>query len=408
MVNIAVRLLVILACAVVTWRSVRHARADLAIAPRTADAFRKSREIEPEDITVQAREVLFKSEAGDDSAAEDQALLAASKLNPFNSELLMTLGLRAEFRGDSTRAEEFLVQATRIDRSFSPWWTLADFYSRNGQPDKVWPLISHCLNLDPLIFDARPIFDLCWRVTQDPRKIAGALPHTHQILVSYLWWLLGTRHLDAAVDLWRSVRGLLRPNEQSDAELGIAYTTVLATSHKVKNALDGWNDLVSSGVVHSGQLNPSAGVSIAEPEFGYPENHSLFSWKIWQENGLYTARSRSGLRAEFDGNEAPTALIATIFAPVRPSRNYQLHWRADGTQLDLQQDPGFTFKVTSFPGQKVTACPPVLVSPGDVCAVPGDPGDELLRIDLTYSRAPGTVRARGTLQIQSVVLEFAP
>ena len=196
------RVLLAAACIVLTFRSAHIALADLRAQQNGLDGLDAAIRMEPGDSVLLARDALFRNSNDDLSPAEDQRLEHAAELDPLNADLPMALGLRAEFRGHPAEAERYLVHAAEIDHTFRPAWTLANFYFRSDQPDKSWPMIQRALNLHPLIFDPTPVFDLCWNLTSDSKKILALIPARGAVPFQYFYYLMNHKRTDAAIESW--------------------------------------------------------------------------------------------------------------------------------------------------------------------------------------------------------------
>ena len=394
-------------CALATWRSVRIAWADWLATSGTLQELDHAIRIEPGDGRMLATSAIFRSDNGDLSPAVDRDLERAARLDPLDSKLFMTLGLRAEFRGDKAAAERDLAHAADIDHQFRPAWTLAEFYYRAGHQDRMWPLIDRILKLDPLGFDPGPVFDLCWNALGDPAKIRALIPPPR--LLEYLSYLIRTNRADAALDVWPAALVLSAPPGRAAAALK-PFPDFLAGAGRIPEAVRAWNELVSRGIVQSGRLEPATGVSIADPGFVFPPAAGVFSWQIANTDGVLIANGPGGLRAEFDGNEPESFELASVLAPVLPGREYRLIWTADASRLASPQDAGFSFQVgrTVLPsarGPESTQCPPLLTQAA--CQFAAGPDTRAVRVDLMYSRASGTTRAQGTLRVLKAALELA-
>jgi tetratricopeptide (TPR) repeat protein len=402
-----VRLLVLLSCLFVTAESVRWAIADwLTSTSRPEDAVRAAR-IDPDAEESLARSAIVRSSEGDLSPAVDEELRRALALNPLDSDVLMALGLREELRGNDTRAEDYLRRAVEVDHQFRPAWTLANYYYRANQPEKFWPMVARCLNLDPLAFDPTPVFDLLWNETTDSKKIRSLISGRGLLPVQYLNYLIETGRVGPAVEVWpeafAAARAAIPPVYGPLKE----YPGFLEEHNRLPAAVDAWNELVDAGINSSGRLDPKAGVSVADPGFRFPPSDTVFGWQILNDKGVAASLSPGSLRIELDGNEAESVRLLQTVAPVLPGRRYRLVWAGDGKDLNSASDPGFVFQVVQQPGNSSLKCP--LFAPGSdaACTVDILPESRDVRIELHYVRALGTTRAQGVLRISSVRLEFA-
>ena len=407
--GLLVRVIVIAICGFATWKSVQLARADLSWAPGTTAGLHKAMEILPLDADYAARGALRKIDDVEDSPDVDAGLLRASRMNPLNAELLMTLGLRAEFRGDTAHAEQFLLQATQVDHLYKPAWTLASFCYRTGRLNNFWPMAKRCLNLDPFGFDPTAIFDLCWKVTSDAKSIQDLVPVTGEKPARYLLYLIGTKRTDAALTFWPVARDAIDPSVRLDLEAAMTFIDHLLATGRVPEAVQIWNQLVDRSIVRSGRLDPANGVSVADPEFSFARNAGAFSWHVAEGEGVFPAADFSSLRLELDGNEPQSLRLLSAEVPILAGRNLRLAWKSDGARLNLPSDPGFVFRVLNRSGTLLTDCQPMLAGGGaGTCKFSSAADTTNVRIELQYARAPGTIRASGVVQIASVRVEPAP
>jgi tetratricopeptide (TPR) repeat protein len=404
------RVLFIAFCGFATWRSVRIAIADWVASAGTPGALERATRFAPDDARLLARLAIARSDSGDPSPDVDEDLQRAARMNPLDASVLMTLGLREEFRGNSPRAEGYLVRAAEIDHQFKPAWTLANYYFRTDQTDRSWPLIQRILNLEPLGYDPAPVFELCWRQSNDARKILSLIPKRGHRRVQYLAFLIRTKRMDTALDVWPDA---LAAADASDAATLSGFVDFLAGADRMRQAVSAWNQLVDRGMIHSGHLDPVKGVSIADPDFQFPPMAKAFDWRVAEVPGVSVGGFTGSLRFEINGDEPQSFQILSVFAPVLSGTRYRLGWKSDGSALNAPQDPGFSFQIVQQPGDAVTQCPPLLESGGSsacdfVTPADGTPGAvRSARIDLRYTRAQGTTRVSGALQLSTVRLELA-
>jgi tetratricopeptide (TPR) repeat protein len=414
--------LVIAFCGFAAWHSIRVARVDWLANAGTLDKLEQAIRLEPDDPVLLARAAVYRSDNEDPSPGVDEDLRRAARMNPFDSAVLMTLGLREEFRGNSAKAESFLVRAAEIDHQFKPAWTLANYYYRAGQPDKSWPMIRRILNLDPLGFDTAPVFELCWRQAAGntvgfSRTILGLIPGSGNLPIQYLYFLIATHRTEAALDAWPEALAAADPADSSDTQTLIGFADFLAGGDRLSEAVTIWNQLVERGIIHSGRLDPVRGVSVADPDFRFTSLSKAFGWRVADVPGVFASGFSGSVRFEITGDEDQSVQLLSVFAPVLSAARYRLRWKSDGSSLTSPQDPGFKFLITQkqigqAPGEVVTECPPLL-SPDkretcDFTSAGTKPAQiEQARIDLRYTRAPGTTRVSGVLQLFDVHLELA-
>jgi hypothetical protein len=402
-----VRMVVIAVCAFLTAWSVRMAVADWRAAHNGMEGLESAIRLEPRDSVLVARAALAKNANGDMSGEVDRELLRAAAMNPYEADVQMALGLREEFRGHQAEAERYLVHAAEIDHTFKPAWTLANYYARADQPEKMWPMIGRALALNPLGLDPTPVFDLCWNATSDARKILDVIPRQGSVPVKYLAYLTGKKRADAALELWPRALDATDRDDPYLAGIMIYFTEFLEQTNRIPEAVGVWNKLVDRGIIVSGRLDPAAGVSVADPDFSLPLIERGFDWRVSHVPGVSVAKSAAALRFEFDGHEPELFEVLSTSAPLIPGRTYRLVWKTDASELNARKDPGFAWQIVQQPGSVATMCQPLLQA-GDegLCRFTSLPNAGSARLNLIYTRASGTTRAEGMLRVASVKLEF--
>lgn len=405
----AVRAVVAAVCVFLTYWSARMAVADLRAQRNGVAGLDAAIRMEPNDSVLEARRALYLANNGDTSATTDEQLQRAAQLDPLNSELQMALGLRAEFRGDLPEAERYLVHAAAIDHTFKPAWTLANFYARNNEPDKTWPMIRRALNLNPLAFDPTPVFDLGRHETSEPAKILDMIPARGNMPLQYLYFLMGRNRPQEALQLLPRVltaAQLVHPPDPAFTDGMTALTEFLIKADRVADAVRVWNELVERQAIASGTLHPERGISIANPDFRYPPIHAAFGWQVTQDANVRAFSDLSSLRLEFNGKEPESLQLLTTTAPLVGGKAYRLTWKTDASQLSSPRDPGFTLQIVQEPGDTTSECQPLLQTGAAGCLFTARPNADRAQINVSYKRALGTTRVEGTLQILNIRLEF--
>jgi hypothetical protein len=344
-------------------------------------------------------------------------------LNPFNSAVLMAIGLREELRGNIAGAETWLVRATTVDHQFKPAWTLANFYYRRGRPEKSWPLIRQILELDPLRFDPAPVFELCWNElggdeagheVDAARKILKLIPARDQRPIQFLQFLVRTKRIAAAREAWPGALAIVRSGNAEEAATLTEFADFLAGTDRVADAVTVWNQLVERGIFEAKALNPAKGTSISDPEFQFPAIGKAFGWRVVDVPGVFVGKFEGSLRMEINGDEPENLQVLSVVAPVLSGTHYRLRWKVDGSGLKTPRDPGFAFQVgpdqvaPDQVGGASTQCGPLLSGGEGECdfVSSGNAGNVgKVRLNLRYVRVPGTTRISGVMQILSVHLE---
>lgn len=410
--------LLIAVCGFAAFLSIRIARADWLASVDTMSGFERAVRVMPDEPELLARAALYRSDNDEDAAGLDGDLERAARLNPLNSALMMTLGLREEFRGNQAKAEAWLVRAAEIDHQFKPAWTLANYYYRSNRPEKSWPMIQRILNLEPLGFDPGPVFALCWNLAKDDAnaKILRLMPRRGPRPIQYLAFLMSSHRTETALDVWPEALAAADPADASDAGTLAQFADYLAGVDRASDAVNVWNQLVDRGLIRSGRLDPAKGVSIADPDFRFvPDSGApavqAFGWRALEVPGVFTSRLPGVMRFEINGDEPEAFTILSVFAPVSADARYRLQWNVDASELSAPRDPGFRFQIVQ--GSTTARCQPLL-APGKPagCEFATPPDGKTgqvgrVRIDLGYTRALGTTRVSGVLELLGVRLEIA-
>ena len=338
--GILLRVLVAAVCILCAWQSIRFARIDRLANNGNLGDLQQAIRMDPENPSLVARAALLRSESGDDSPEVNTALRRALVMNPRNSQVLIALGLREEFRGDSGGAERDLMRAVSVDRQFTPAWSLASFYFRADQPAKFWPVVQGVLSLDPLVVDLRPLFDLCWRETDNPEKVLSIIPRRPSIIFPYLQFLIESQRVNAAVKLVPTALSVARPTVPADRDELLALVDLLLQQKRGPDAAQVWNQLIDRDLVQSGRIQPDKGMSLADPEFQYPGVTQGFAWRAESPPGT-SARIDRYARFEFDGNQPERSRLLSTVAAVVPGRTYRMLWKIDSAASAWRTTPAW-------------------------------------------------------------------
>ena len=395
-------------CALVLYRSGRMALADAAVTTCPSCAMR----IEPSSEVYVARDAMARDEAGDVSDEVDAELRRAHVMDPRDSAVLRSLGVRAGLRGDTEQAESDLRQAVVVDHSFLPQWALANFYLRSGQVNRFWIAVRDCLRIiepktsDPRAVNPEPVFDLCWNVTPESKMILALIPPSRRMLLPYMRYLVRTDRADAAVEALPEFLAL--PPSQGDLPAYLDLSEFLMRENRTAPSVLVWNHLVDHGLIHSTRLEPDKARSLANPDFTFPPFDRAFGWKVSHEEKVSVVTADHLLGFEMGGMEKEHFELLSKVLPVIGGRKYLLTWRVDASRLGLKarEDPGLAIHFFGPEGELAPVCPPISSSKINSCVF--TPADDMtqLRMVLRYDRPLGEVRLEGALRLFDFALEF--
>jgi len=403
-----IRALLFGVCGFTLYRSGRMAMADAAAATCIPCAIR----IEPSNASYIARDAIEWDERGDVSDAVDAELRRASTMNPQDSAVLRSLGIRAELRGDSRRAEQYLLKAVAVDRSFLPRWALANFYLRAGRARDFWAALRECLAIiEPRTSGApgvnpEPVFELCWSVQPESKKILALLPPGRGLLIPYLRYLIRTGRVDAAMEAVPML--LAMPPSENDLPVRVDLCEFLMLKNRTAPAVLVWNDLVDHGLIRATRLDPNTARSIENPDFALPPFDRAFGWRVLRDEQVFVFAGDRFLAFEMARTENEHFELLSKVMPVVPGRKYLLTWQVDASRINLKgrEYTGLAVRLFGPAGELSPACPPLLSSPVRPCLFTPPPGTTQIRMVLRYDRPLGQLRLEGALRLLDFALRF--
>jgi hypothetical protein len=325
-----------------------------------------------------------------DPDAASAAFERAVALNPFETDALLGLALRAEAQGNNAGAETLYRQAIASSRRFKPRYALAVFYARTGRTAAFWAMASSAAEIDKC--DIERIVRLACKAGAEPDALPELLNlHTEHALASYIQIAMARNW---TAPLARAALRLPVTPERRDLLFRTCDRLIDAGASSEAVAL--WNRL---NVFTT--LDPAMGRSLTNPEFA-PSGVSGFNWRYASAPGVDVRHGAAGLEIELSGDEAENVFLAGQTVPVVPRRTYRFSVVSEPS--DPAATAGIGWRVECAPdGQAIGMVPfsgPLeFVTPADC---------EMARIVLSYARKPGTVRLAGTIALRSVALELLP
>ncbi len=252
----------------------------------------------------------------------------AVRANPRSADGWIELGLAAELEGRRKEAEEHLLEAARVDRTYVPRWTLANFYFRMGDAGQFWRWAR--LACEMAHEDQTPLFRLCRRVSQDPAvTVSRVLRGLPAIQAQFLRFLL----IEGEVAPASAVAGPLAVScSRREAPVVLEYCERALMAGEAQAAQKAWNALSRRGLVAGGEIQPAEGRSLVNGEFASEPLGLAFDWRLHRLEGVSAARSDTGLRFVLSGRQPESCVLLEQVLLLAPSSEYLLQYehRASG------------------------------------------------------------------------------
>ena len=326
-------------------------------------------------------------------------LTTSLNLDRYDAEADIELGLQYESEGDFGRAEKKLLDAFRVDHTYLPRWSLANFYFRRDNMPEFWSWARKAAEMPSE--NIGPLFELCWHVTHDPEQINGAILNQNpEVARQYLQFLLGKNQMLAVASVAQRLVHTGEPETDRPLMLTVLNRLVAGSNGAAANAL--WQSLikqrwlVADSTVHN------------NPGFVRTPLPVSFDWHLPEYPGLHSWPGPSGLEAEFSGTQPESCTVAEQALPLYPG-NYKLAYAYH--TFGIPPDTGIKWEILDDKLKTTLASSPDLSSDtlnhSEVkFSVP--PDVSLVWLRLTYRRALGTPRISGTLVVESTQIQLFP
>ena len=378
------------ACLLGIWESLKIVRSDEFYWQDNAESIRAAIRLEPDCWWY------YMQLARWDEKDAEELLRSSLQLNPYNSDAAIDLGLRYEAVGDFGRAEKLFLQAFTVDRTYAPRWTLTNFYFRRENLPAFWEWARRAAEMPTN--DIGALFELCWRVTPDPRTIeAKIVENDASVIRQYVDFLMSKDHAPAAVHAALRLVRFGSPDVDRERLFSLTDRTIAANDAPGANSL--WLELIRQHWIIADSSFPN------NPEFARDPLPVNFDWHLSSGNGLHSWPGSSGLVTEFTGDESESSTIAEQTISLPPG-NYRLEssYRTQG----IASNTGIRWEIADCESDAVQASSPFLSSDTPAkftLPFPVDPDHRLLRLRLVYRRQIGTSRVSGTLVVRSIRIE---
>jgi tetratricopeptide (TPR) repeat protein len=387
---IAMRVVVACACLLGAWSSLKIARAERLFRQDSADAIRSAIVLAPDNSAY------FMRLAQLDESHAVELLRTALRLDNYNAQADIELGLQYEAGGDPSHAEMLLLQAAAIDHTYLPRWSLANFYLRHDNIPAFWIWARSAAEMPG--DDVGALFELCWRVSPDPDRIAAnILNDDPQLLRQYLEFLLGKGQLQAATGA--ALRLVRDEGPETDRERMFLVVNQLVDANYATEANELWHQMIQDRWVVAETTPPNNRLFSRIPQ---PVS---FDWALSSYDGLHSWPGPNGLETEFTGEEPESCTFAEQTVVLEPG-NYIL--KSPYLTNGIEPDTGIRWQIVDARSNAVLAESSDLSSDTQQqlqLAFSVAPGNSLVRLRLVYKRSLGTTRIAGTLVIPSIEIQ---
>jgi hypothetical protein len=393
LVGNALRIVVAAACCYGIWCSWRIARADYLFRQNTEESLSAAIRLAPDDWEYSMRLALL------DDAHARELLNTSLRLNRYDAQADIELGLQYEAEGDFARAEKQLLEAYNVDHTYIPRWSLANYYFRRDNMPAFWAW-AHSASQMPSD-DVGPLFELCWRASPDPEVISRAILNDKpELLRQYISFLLEKDQPGAVSAVAQHLVGLGDPKSDIPLLFSVVNALVAANDGAAADAL--WRLLIERHWIVADATLPNNAHFLREP---LPVS---FDWSLPEYSGLHSWPGPSGLETEFTGSEPEDCTVAEQAVVLAPG-NYSLAYSYRSTEIP--PNTGIRWQIVDAKSKAVLAESSDLSSQATKQAalefsVP--PGASVIRLRLAYKRALGTTRVSGTLVVVSTQIESMP
>lgn len=387
------RLAVVAACCWGILCSWRLARADYLFLQDTEASIRRAISITPDASNYYMRLAEF------EPGHAVNLLSTTVRLNPYNAQAHIELGLEREDQGDLYRAERSFLRAYSVDRTYLPRWSLANYYFRRGNMEAFWRWAHLAAEMPS--DSVQPLFELCWRTSPNASEITQRISNDNpKLLRQYLDFLISKNQGTAAAKI--AIRLIETGDPVTDVPRLLSAINQLIADKNGDSAGEIWTRLIAKHWVIADSGSPNNPKFIREP---LPVR---FDWTLSSNPNVQSVPGPSGLETEFSGLEADQCSIAEQSVVLAPG-NYEMEFAyrtrgiAPATGLEWQIAAANATKPLA---QSSDLSSSVMTHAKMEFSIPR--GMSLADLRLIYQRALGTPPISGSLVMSSVQIRALP
>jgi tetratricopeptide (TPR) repeat protein len=380
----------------IVW-NLRFAMADLSGRRNQADSTRLAMRLMPANgaYAAQLADQLYAI----DPAAAKTLLQRAVKLNRYDASSWIQLGLLYEAGNDLTQAEGALSQAARVDATFLPSWSLANFYFRRENTARFWFWAQRAAQMAP--DDATPLFRLAWYVSPSAAEIEQRLQMNRPDMQSQFAKFLMAQGDPSGVAVAAS--HLLAAGNPDSAETLLGVCDWLLEHQRPDLAIAVWNGLAA----RISYVPVGPGSPVTNGNFGKSPISHGFDWHLSTVEGIssFLNAHPSALGFEFSGDEPDSFTLMNQVAAVQAEKDYVLavNYKTSG----IDPGSGIEWLITDErTGTLLARTASLSAEQGGEAKVCFTAPASFVNLSLHYQRQPGTVRVEGSLVLKGVKLSI--
>ena len=377
-------------CCLGIWCSWTLARADYLFHQDTEASIRSAISQTPDNWKYYMRLAQF------DQDHARELLAAALRLDRYNAQADIEMGLQYEAEGDFVRAEHSMLAAYAVNHTYLPRWSLANYYFRRNNMPAFWSWARSAAAMPSDHIE--PLLALCWRVSPDPEKITAEIANDQpKFLRQYLNFLLSMNQMNMAAAIApRLVNG---GNPRTDRPIMLSAINKLVAAGHAKSADSLWHLLIRRHWIVGDTTLPN------NADFARKPLPVKFDWHLPECSGMYSWPGSSGLQTQFSGSEPESCTVSEQTVVLnRGKYAMEYSYQTSG----ILPNTGIHWQIVDAKSNAILARSSDLSSDapkqaGFLFSVPQDAS--LIRLRLMYQRATGTNRVSGTLTIHSTRIQ---
>ena len=386
-VGVALRIIVAAACCLGIWCSWEFVCADYLFQKNTEESVRSAIRLVPDRWEYYMRLAQF------DRGHARELLATSLRLNRYNAQADIELGLRYEAEGDFGRAQRLLLDAYEVDHTYLPRWSLANFYFRRDNMPAFWLWARMAADIPS--DQTEPLFELCWRASTDPNEISrNILNNNPELIGQYLSFLLEKNQLPAAAEIAYRLMRFGDPATDNPLEFSVINRLIGAGDGSTAKTL--WSALIEKHWVIADQTAPN------NPNFARDPLPVGFDWALSSNSGMRTWLGTLGMETEFSGRQPEECKIAEQDL-VLPPGNYVMEYAYQ--TAGIAPETGLKWQIIA-PDSETPLAESLDLSSESLddakLAFSVSPSTPVMILRLHYRRDLGTPRIAGSLTIHSV------